>query len=124
MLDLPVRISEWLLLLVKSQRAVAHLLVDSELILVNAGGELDYYGLAGLQPQHSAGDQLPFLEGLLPLEETPFLIHSMGMPSGRVADIHFFAEEDTTWVVLLDVTAEHDSARKVQQKAYDMTLLS
>ncbi len=29
-----------------------------------------------------------------------------------------------TWVVLLDVTAEHDDARKIQQKAYDMTLLN
>ena len=36
-------------MLVKSQRAVAHLLVDGELEVVKAGGELDYYGLAGLQ---------------------------------------------------------------------------
>jgi serine phosphatase RsbU (regulator of sigma subunit) len=46
------------------------------------------------------------------------------MPNGRVADVHLLAEADTTWLVLLDVTAEHGEARKVQQKAYDMTLLS
>jgi serine phosphatase RsbU (regulator of sigma subunit) len=46
------------------------------------------------------------------------------MPGGSVADVHLFADEDRTWVVLLDVTAEHDHARKMQQKAYDMTLLS
>src|SRR6202044_3054131 len=69
-------------------------------------------------------DQLPFLEGLLPLAETPFLLESVGMPSGSVADIHVSADEDRTWVVLLDVTAEHDHARKIQQKAYDMALLS
>jgi len=124
MLDLPARISEWLLLLVKSQRTVAHLLVNNELLLIKAGGELEYYGLDDLKHEHSAYDQLPFLEGLLPLRETPFLLHSIGMPSGRVADIHIFAEEDHTWVVLLDVTTEHDDARKIQQKAYDMTLLS
>ena len=124
MLDMPTRISEWLLLLVKSQRSIAHLLINNELVLIKAGGELEYYGLADLKHQHSASDQLPFLEGLLPLEETPFLLQSVGMPSGRVADVHFFAEEDMTWVVLLDVTAEHDDARKIQQKAYDMTLLS
>ena len=60
---------------------VAHLLVDGELALSSAGGELEYYGLTGLRYQHSACDQLPFLEGLLPLPETPFLIRSMGMPS-------------------------------------------
>ena len=46
------------------------------------------------------------------------------MPGGSVADVHLFADEDETWVVLLDVTVEHDHARKIQQKAYDMTLLS
>ncbi len=124
MLHIPAPISEWLLLLVRSQRSIAHLLISNELVLIEAGGELEYYGLADLKPQHSASNQLPFLEGLLPLEETPFLLQSVGMPSGRVADVHFFADGDTTWIVLLDVTAEHNDARKIQQKAYDMTLLS
>jgi phosphoserine phosphatase RsbU/P len=127
MLDIPERISEWLLLLVKSQRSIAHLLIDKELVLIKAGGELEYYGLTDLKHQHSASNQLPFLEGLLPLEETPFVLQSVGMPGGSVADVHFFVDEDDedlTWVVLLDVTAENDGARKMQQKAYDMTLLS
>ncbi len=124
MLDMPNRISEWVLLLVKSQRSVAHLLITNDLVLIEAGGELDHYGLADLQRQHSVSHQLPFLEGLLPLEEAGFLLQSVEMPSGRVADVHFLAEEDLTWVVLLDVTAEHHDARKIQQKAYDMTLLS
>jgi serine phosphatase RsbU (regulator of sigma subunit) len=124
MLDLPPRISEWLLLLVRSQRTLAHLLIDGEQVLVAAGGDLEHYGLTGLRYQRPACEQLPFLEGLLPLPETPFLLQSMGMPSGRVADLHFFDDEDATWLVLLDVTAEHDAARKIQQKAYDMTLLS
>ncbi len=124
MLDIPDRISEWLLLLVRSQRSIAHLLIDNELDVIKAGGELEHYGLADLKQQHSASDQLPFLEGLLPLAESPFLLESVGMPGGTVADVHLFAEEDMTWIVLLDVTAEHDHARKMQQKAYDMTLLS
>jgi phosphoserine phosphatase RsbU/P len=124
MLDIPDRISEWLLLLVKSQRSIAHLLIDNELVVIKAGGELEHYGLADLKHQHSASEQLPFLEGLLPLAESPFLLESVGMPGGSVADVHLFADEDMTWIVLLDVTAEHDHARKMQQKAYDMTLLS
>jgi sigma-B regulation protein RsbU (phosphoserine phosphatase) len=124
MLDIPDRISEWLLLLVKSQRSIAHLLINDELVLIKAGGELEHYGLADLKHQHSASYQMPFLEGLLPLAETPFLLESVGMPGGSVADVHLFTDEDLTWVVLLDVTAEHDHARKMQQKAYDMTLLS
>jgi sigma-B regulation protein RsbU (phosphoserine phosphatase) len=122
--DTSDHISEWLLHLVKSQRSIAHLLINNDLLLIKAGGELEHYGLGDLKHHHSAADQLPFLEGLLPLAETPFLLESVGMPGGNVADVHLFGNEDMTWVVLLDVTAEHDHARKMQQKAYDMTLLS
>lgn len=124
MLDLPTRISDSLLQLIHAQRVLAHMVVDDAQTLVRAGGHLDHYGLAGLETGGPAADQIPFLEGLLPLVETPFLIRSMEMPSGRVADIHFFADDGTVWVLLLDVTAEYEEARLVQQKAYDMTLLS
>jgi serine phosphatase RsbU (regulator of sigma subunit) len=124
MLDLPDRISEWLLQLVESQRTVAHLCVDGAQLLVEAGGDLGHYGLADLELRRPACDQVSFLEGLLPLAESPFLLRSMEMSGGHVADIHFFATGDLTWIVLLDVTAEHAEARKTQQKAYDMTLLS
>src|SRR5271156_3772125 len=124
MLDIPDRISEWLLLLVKAQRSIAHFLINNELGLIKAGGELENYRLGDLKHQHSASDQLPFLEGLLPLAESPFLLESVGMPGGSVADVHLFTDEDMPWIVLLAVTAEHDHARKIQQKAYDMTLLS
>ena len=124
MLDLPPRISDSLLELLHAQRVVAHMVIDDSQNLVHAGGHLDHYGLADLAPGGLASDQLPFLEGLLPLMETPFLIRSMEMPSGRVADIHFFEDEGTVWILLLDMTAEYEETRKVQQKAYDMTLLS
>jgi serine phosphatase RsbU (regulator of sigma subunit) len=124
MRDLPARISDWLLLLVTTQRAVAYLVIDAAHTLADAGGDLQRYGLADLRRGEAASRQLPVLEGLLPLPETPFLLQAVGMPSGRVADLHFTADGDATWVVLLDVTPEHDEARKVQQKAYDMTLLS
>jgi serine phosphatase RsbU (regulator of sigma subunit) len=124
MLDLPPRISESLLLLIHTQRVVAHLVIDGSQNLAQAGGHLPHYGLGDLKSGGPASDQLPFLEGLLPLAETPFLIRSMEMPSGRVADVHFFADDSTVWILLLDVTAEYEEARRVQQKAYDMTLLS
>src|SRR5262249_52356690 len=121
--DLPARISNPLLLLIQAQRAVAYLVVDGACRLLQARGQRPHHGLVGLEAGGSASDQVPFLEGMLPLVETPFLIRSMEMPSGRVADIHFFSDDGIVWIVLLDVTAEYDEARRVQQKAYDMTLL-
>jgi len=124
MLHLPTRISDWLLLLVTTQRSVAYLLIDQRQALAMSGGDLERHGLSGLLDGQQATEQWPFLEGLLPLSEAPFLLQSVGMPSGSVADVHFLVDEAGTWVVLLDVTSDHDEARIVQQKAYDMTLLS
>ena len=78
MLDLPDRISEWLLLLVKSQRSIAHLLINNELVLIQAGGELEYYGLGDLKHGDSASDQLPFLEGSAALSGNTFSFRVRG----------------------------------------------
>jgi sigma-B regulation protein RsbU (phosphoserine phosphatase) len=121
---LPLSVGESLRSLIYQQRALAYVLVDDSLALVRAGGFLEHYGLKDLALLEPACSQIQFLEGMLPLAETPFLIRSLEMPSGRVADVHFFADSDGVWILLLDVTTEHDEARLVQQKAYDMTLLS
>jgi class 3 adenylate cyclase len=70
-----------------------------------------------------AVEQAYFLEGLLPLEETPYFVPSVELDCGRAADLHFHLDGDTTWVLLLDVTAYRDATRRLQQKAYEMTLL-
>jgi len=121
---LPQIVADSLLRLVDTQRFLAHFVIDGAERLASIGGHLEHYGLADLATGEAAAEQLPFLEGMLPLIETPFLIRSLEMPSGRVADVHFFADDEVVWVVLLDMTAEHDEAQLVQQKAYDMTLLS
>ena len=118
----PTTIAERLQALLCSERAVAYLQVDSGLNLVGAGGQLGAYGLAGLRLGEQAAEQAFFLEGFLPPVDTPFVVPSMELPSGRAADLHFFLQDDTFLVVLLDVSAERDAARRIQQKAYDMTL--
>jgi class 3 adenylate cyclase len=109
--------------LLYSERAVAYLQIDAGLTLVGAGGCLEAYGLAGLRLGEPAAEQAFFLEGLLPLVETPYFVPAVELASGRVADLHFFLDDGTCWVVLLDVSAERDAAWRMQQKAYDMTLV-
>ena len=119
---LPATVAEQLQALIYSDRAVAYLQVDAELNLVAAGGHLAAYGLSGVHLGEPAAEQAFFLEGLLPPVETPFSVPSVELASGRVADLYFLLDEEAWWVVLLDVSAERDSARRMQQKAYDMTL--
>ena len=119
---LPAAVAERLQALIYNERSVAYLQVDAGLTLVGAGGHLEAYGLTGLRLGEPAAEQAFFLEGLLPPVETPCVVPSVELASGRAADLQFFLEGEMCWVVLLDVSADRDAARRMQQKAYDMTL--
>jgi adenylate cyclase len=119
---LPAEVAARLQALSVADRAVAWLCVDDALALTGAGGQLEAYGLGALRLGAPAVEQAAFLEGLLPLIETPWLFPSVELAQGRVADLHFWHGESGTWVLLLEVTSERDSTRRMQQKAYDMTL--
>ena len=121
--SLPASLAERLRELTYNERAVAYLQVDATLNLVDAGGHLENYGLAAIRLGEPAIEQAFFLEGLLPLEETPYFVPSVELDCGRAADLHFYLDAGTVWVVLLDVTAYRDATRRLQQKAYEMTLL-
>jgi signal transduction histidine kinase len=123
MMGLPAAVAGVLESITFRQRALAYLQVDAELRLVGAGGNLDNYGLGGMQLGQQASEQATFLEGLLPLPESPFFLPCIEIGRGRAADLHFCMDAGCVWVVLLDATANREQARRTQQKAYDMTLL-
>jgi serine phosphatase RsbU (regulator of sigma subunit) len=123
MLDVPRGIAESLYSVVYAQRALAYLHVDRDQKLIGAGGHLAHYGLQSLRVGASASEQAVFIEGFLPLPESPFFVRAMEFPGGRAADLQFYADGDDVWIVLVDVTAERDATRRMQQKAYEMTLL-
>src|ERR1700761_9237283 len=122
-LSLPAKLADRLYALMYDDRALAYMQIDADLVLVSAGGDLDHFGLSTLQPSEPVLEQAFFLEGLLPLSETPYLLPSMELTDSRAADLYFYLEDTTVWVLLLDVTAEREARRLLQQKAYEMTLL-
>jgi signal transduction histidine kinase/CheY-like chemotaxis protein/HPt (histidine-containing phosphotransfer) domain-containing protein len=121
-ISLPPSVVEALQSAAFSERSLAYLQIDPQLTLAAAGGHLENYGLGAVQVGKPAAGQVFFLEGLLPLE-APYFIPSVELPGGRVADIRLFLDAGCVWVVLLDMTRERDQARRVLQKAYEMTLL-
>jgi class 3 adenylate cyclase len=123
MRDIPASVASRLEALTFEERRAAFLQIDETLAVVAAGGHLDTYGLAGLCPGDCAMTAAPFLDGLLPLGNSPFLLPSVELSNGTVADLHLYEEAQTTWLILLDATAQRDAARRMQQRAYDMTLL-
>jgi serine phosphatase RsbU (regulator of sigma subunit) len=123
MIGLPRSVADALQALTFTERSLAFLQIDAELRLAGAGGNLANYGLDAIAPGAPALGQAFFLEGLLPLDEAPCFVPSIELGGGRAADLHFYVDGECVWVVLLDVTAEREQKQRMQQKAYDMTLL-
>jgi adenylate cyclase len=121
--DLPAIVAERLQDAVWRDRAMAWLQIDAGLNLVGVGGRLESFGLSALRLGAPAAEQAVFLEGLLPISDAPSFIPSVELAGGHAADLHFDMYDGAAWVILLDVTGERDAARRMQQKAYDMTLL-
>ena len=77
MMGLPRSVADALDAVTYSQRALAYLQVDAELKLVGAAGNLENYGLGAVRLGEPALGQAVFLEGLLPLPETPYFMPSI-----------------------------------------------
>lgn len=124
MTSLPPRVAAALEEAVYCERAVAYVQIDAgDLTVVGAGGDLENYGLEMVRPRQPVLQHAFFLEGLLPLAETPYIVPAVEVARGRSADLHFHSDGQSLWLVLLDVTADRDQKRRIQQKAYEMTLL-
>src|SRR6185437_13074509 len=121
MSDLPQPVAEILEEAVYRKRAVAYLQIDdADLAVIGAGGDLANYGLEMVRPGQPVLEQAFFLEGLLPLADTPYVMPAVEVAHGRSADLHFHRDGKRLWLVLLDVTAARDQSRRIQQKAYEM----
>ncbi|MER9397193.1 adenylate/guanylate cyclase domain-containing protein [Mesorhizobium sp. M0615] len=121
--ELPKEVRNWFFNFFFDGHAVAYLKIDAELCIAAKGGNVEHYGLSSLRIGKPVAGQLEFMEGLLPCPELPFRMDMIELPGGRVADLHFFADNACVWLLFLDATAERDNRQRLQQKAYEMTLL-
>jgi serine phosphatase RsbU (regulator of sigma subunit) len=123
MIGLPRTVVDALEAVTYRDHAIAFLQIGPEFTVLGAGGALENYGLDAIGVGESVFERAVVLEGVLPIAETPYILPSVELAHGRCADLHFYLDGESTWLVLLDVTAERDQARRMQQKAYETTLL-
>lgn len=121
MSNFPQSILEFMLHLTVEHRTPAYLAIDEAGQVHHVGGNLARYGLSTLDPDHPIQEQLLFLEGILPQNETPVFFPCVETHPGVFADIHIFQREALMWVLLLDTTREANWQREVQQKLNDLS---
>ncbi len=122
MLNLPAPVGEFMLKILSDTRTPAYLLVQDDGKLSDWGGDLDAYGIKDLQRDARAGEQVFFLEGLLPLDQSPTFLPYVKTDSGLSADVYLFRGEEGNWVLLLDATWDARKRKAIQQKANELSL--
>lgn len=101
----------------------AYLLLDQDGLLSSWGGILSFYGVMNLQKGRDIKEQVSFLDGIIPLEDSNLFLPCLKMENGVSADLHIFSEEAGNWVLFLDATSTENQRRLLQQKGNDLSLL-
>jgi hypothetical protein len=122
MLNIPTPIIAYLIALMLENRSLAYLLVRKDGSLLAWGGKLDDYGVTNLEKGLNIGQQIFFLEGLLPLDDLPLFLPRLKTEDGICADVHVFPSEEGDWVLLLDATLDEMQLSLLQQQANDSVL--
>lgn len=122
MAELPAPVFSYLNRLAAEQRSPAFLLADENGRLSGWGGDVAEYGIADLKAGAPIGEQVYFLEGLLPLDGNSMMMPCLQTDSGRVADLHLFPTEAGDCALLLDATLEELQQRLMQQKGNEASL--
>ncbi|MEN8188244.1 MAG: adenylate/guanylate cyclase domain-containing protein [Thermodesulfobacteriota bacterium] len=91
--------------------------------LISWGGEISAYGITDLQPGQPIGEQLFFIDDLLPLDQSPLHLACVKTGEGVVTDIHIFQGDQCDWILLLDASRKETSAVLLQQKTNELSLL-
>ncbi len=120
--SLPLPVLVYISTSIIGPRRPAYLHVDRKHCLVDWGGELTAYGMTALQYGQVIGEQLVFLEGLLPMDTSALCLPWVEIQPGMYADIHLFSCQTGVWILLLDTTPEATQHALMQQKVNDMRL--
>lgn len=122
MQNVPAAVAAYVLTLMLEQLSLAYLLVSKDGYLLAWGGKLAAYGVTNLQKGTNVGEQIFFLEGLLPLDDFPLFLPRMKTEYGICADVHIFPTEEGDWVLLLDATKDETQLSVIQQQVNDSSL--
>lgn len=122
MRGLPTPILDFLLGLSDDSLAPAYLLVNEKQGLAEWGGDLESYGIEGLQKNMDVSEHLLFLAGILPLGTSSVFLPNVQTKVGVFANVYLFNRQQGTWILLLDATADTTRRISMQQKLYDSRL--
>ncbi|HQP30773.1 MAG TPA: adenylate/guanylate cyclase domain-containing protein [Deltaproteobacteria bacterium] len=123
MKSLPKEITTYLVAHALEKRSPAYLCIGRNAVLKEFGGDTARYGIGSLTRGSSALDQVPFLEGLLPLRQPSLVLPCVQIDSGNKADVHIISDGSKHWVLLLSIVEEEIEHLHLLEKACEHNTL-
>ncbi len=123
MLKIPVKISNYISSRWMAEKLVIYLQIDKFATLINWGGAPQDYGLTELKIGKPVIEQVNFLEGMLTapqIQVLPFVC----LGKNTYAEIHIVPVDNDIYVLMFDVTDEHDQQQKMQQSGNELNILA
>ncbi len=123
MTNIPASVIEYVQSMWMAEMILTYLHIDAEGRLIDWGGYPQRYGLTTLTKDKLVVDQVDFLNGFLDITHTEVLQY-LNIGGNRCIHVHIVPLEDGIYVLLLDVTAEHDRQQKMQQQVNELSILT
>ncbi len=124
MASLPSQVRNFLIRLATYNRPLTYLRVDRQGRLLEWGGQLESFSLPPLEKGTRIGEQIYFLEGLLPSKEKIFSLSNVEVDSHLFIDIHVFQGRTSDWILLLAASEgayeRRSLLRKIQRLTQDL----
>jgi hypothetical protein len=122
MTELPAPVRDFLLRVTIERRAPAYLFISNADRVTARGGWLESYSLDELRDDVGVSEQVPFITGLLPLDEERIFLPAVKTDGRLYADVHLFRGDGGTWMLLLDASADAIERQQMQQTNHDLVL--
>ncbi len=123
MIEIPTDVTDYIIHFTVVNRSLAYIFTNKEACLSDWGGQLSVYGITDLQRGKDIGQQVFFLEGLLPLDDFPLFLPCMKTEKGICADVHLFPSKQGDWVIFLDAMWDETHIRRIQQQINNSKLI-
>ena len=119
---LPEPICQYIGNWIMGQRTLGYILLGPDGEVRMWGGALERLGIKMLQEGKPIADQLLFMEGMLPMEETSIHLAMVKPDVRHSLDLHLFQIDDGYGLIVMDATETERQLAIWQQKANELAL--
>lgn len=120
---LPPAVQHYLKTITHPHSPVAYLKLDATNRIVELSSNLDRFAISELSLSTPANEQLPLLEGLLPIGAQPLILTNAQIGDNQFFDLHIYQADDHQWVLLLDNTEAGTQLQFEQQRRLGIDII-